>query len=297
VQGSAQLPEQAGPATTLIVTVTDKKDAPLNALPATSFSITIKNVIQEIVDVKQPDTPISVAVVFDLSGSMGNGRDGKASKRTQSALAALTRFVQGSHPSNEYFLIGFNDKARSLRERFQDANATIADINTMGTLSFKNGAALYDALQLAINKVSQSGHSKQAIILLTDSVDNSSQTTFKETVRLLEQTTTLVYSVFLLPDYYSDISGGSSLDAETQSILKEFASLSGGKYFQAKGNQELNILMERIAIELRSQYLVSVRLANNLEKKCYESKLKLTSNNNPELKSSSTRTRKVICVK
>jgi Ca-activated chloride channel family protein len=287
---------QPSAARTVIVTVTDKNDAPVSALPATSFGITSKNLVQEIVDFKQADAPISVAIVFDLSGSMTNGRDGKPSKITQSALAALVRFVQSSNPSNEYFLIGFNDKVQLLHGRFQDGTAMIAELNSIGARSFRNGTALYDALQFAVNELSHSGFLKQTIILVTDSIDNSSKATFKDTIRSLEQTNALVYPILLLPEDYSDLSGGGPWAAETKAILKAFASLSGGKYIQAQRSQELNALVDRIAIELRSQYFVRVVLANNLEKKCYELKLKLISTNHPELKSSSLRTRKVLCV-
>src|SRR5256885_3487288 len=68
---------QPGLVGTVIVTVTDKKDAPVAALPVTSFGITNKNVVQGIVDSKQADVAVSVAIVFDFSGSMGNGRDNK----------------------------------------------------------------------------------------------------------------------------------------------------------------------------------------------------------------------------
>src|SRR5215813_3546673 len=186
-------PQQTHPLRTLVVTVTDKKGAPLNSLTASSFTIANKSVIEEIIASTQPDITVSVAIVFDLSGSMGNDRDNKASKRTQSALAALARFVQKSNPANEYFLIGFNDKIHLIRTKFQDATETIADINSMASLSFINGAALYDALQVAIKKLSPSNFSKQAIILVTDSYDDSSKGTFKDTVRLLEQANTLVY--------------------------------------------------------------------------------------------------------
>jgi Ca-activated chloride channel family protein len=296
-RGSAQgTLVQPGATRTVIVTVTGKKDAPVNALPVTSFGITSKNLIQEIVDLKQADAPISVAIVFDLSGSMG-GSDGKLSKRTQSVLAALTRFVQSSNPANEYFFIGFNDKVQLLRGRYQDANAMIAELNSIGARSFRNGTALYDALHFAVNELSHSGFLKQAIVLVTDSSgDNASHATFKDTIRLLEQTNALVYPILLLPEDYSDLYGRSTLDGETKAILTAFASVSGGEHFQAQRSQELNALIDRMAIELRSQYFVGVALANDLEKKCYELKLKLNSANHPELKSSSLRTRKILCV-
>jgi len=288
-------PQQTPQTTTLVVTVTDKKDGPVSSLAANEFVILNKTPIQQITASNQNDTPVSVAIVFDFSGSMGEGRDNKASKRTQRALASLVRFVQGSNPANEYFLIGFNTSVRSFRERFQDPHATIADLNAMADLHFLNGAALYDALQLALNKLSQRDLPKRAILLVTDSDDSASHATFKETIHSIELSNALVYPVFLLPDDYSDTSGGSALTNEARSILKEFASVSGGRYLQIQGSQEVNGLVDQIAAELRSQYFLNVTLVNNLHKKCYDVKLKLAPEK-PELKSLSMRSRKVICI-
>jgi VWFA-related protein len=276
----------------LVVSVTNKAGTPFEALPQSAFSITSRNVLQNIVDFSQPDAPISTAIIFDMSGSMGSIRDGKALKRTRTAVDALIRFVRLSHPSNDYFLIGFNNKAHALWDHVQDADATIADLNKIKSLSFRNGAALYDALRLSIDKVSQGAYPKRVIILVTDGDDNSSQATFKETARLIEQTNVLVYPLLLLPDIPGDIWEGSSLDAETQSILKEFAGRSGGMYFQAKRNPELKIVMERIATELRHQYLISIHLTNAPVNKCHEFKIKLS----PDFKSSSARVRKSLCL-
>jgi|GEM_PF-2350611 len=71
---------------------------------------------QEIVGFEQSDSPLSIAIIFDVSGSMGSGRDLRPSKRTQSALDALIRFVQVGHPTNEYLLIIFNDKPHLLHD-------------------------------------------------------------------------------------------------------------------------------------------------------------------------------------
>ena len=56
------------------VTVTDRRGAPVNGLPASSFSLTEDNTPRKIASFSQQDVPCSVAVIFDLSGSMASKR-------------------------------------------------------------------------------------------------------------------------------------------------------------------------------------------------------------------------------
>jgi hypothetical protein len=271
---------------TLVVTVTDKNNAPIISLNASSFSIPNKRVIENIVDSKQLDTAVSVALLFDLSASMV--RTNQAANRARNALAGFARLVQRSNAGNEYFLIGFNDKTRLLRDGAQDANTTIVDLNAIPHLSFRNGAAIFDAMQLAITRLSKSTFPKQVIIIVTDSIDDSSRATFNETIRLLKQTSALVYPIFLLPK-------GSSSPTEAESILQEYASVSGGKYGRAQETREFNDLIDQIVLELRSQYFVIVGISNKLENKCYDVKLNLLSDKS-ELKGLSIRSRKTLCI-
>jgi len=275
---------------TLIVTVTDKNNAPIDKLEAASFTITFKKISQEVVEVSQTDTPLSVGIVFDLSGSMGS-RQGRASKLMREALNALKSFVHLSHPANEYFVVGFSDKALVLSDSSQNAEATMSDLNAMSNRTFKGGSALYDGIHLAVNTLSLGKHAKRVILLVTNGQDNKSHATFKQTARLLEKTDILVYPVNIA----SDESAGSALALEGRSILEDFASLSGGRYVQPKYNLELSSLLSHVAAELRSQYLVRFRQAATVKNGCFEFKVKVTGTVVSQRKSLNSRVRKIVC--
>ncbi len=280
--------QQTDEAVTLVVTVTDKKGAPVKDLPQSAFSIADRKVPQEIVGFDNQDAPASVALIFDISGSMGS--NGKISKRVQSAVDALVRFVQLSHPWNEYFLMGFNSKPHLFRETAQDAEVAIAVLNHINTLPFKDNSALYDGLQLGVQKVLQGRYAKRAIIMVTDGQDNNSHSTFAETRRLLQQTDALVYSLSLPRDE------DSSLFEEGAGILQEFAEASGGRVFRTLNRSEVNTFIERLAIELRSQYLIRIRPTQPPNKKCNEFKVQLSSAAEADkFKSLSVRARKAYC--
>lgn len=281
---------QGPAATTLIITVTDQNGKPVNGLKADSFTVAYNKVNQEILELSQPDDPISMAILFDLSESLG-GRNGHASKPILQALDALKTFIKLSHPSNEYTLIGFNDKAVLLRDRFQNSDATIKDIESIRNLPFKGGSALYDAIELGIKVLAQGTNPKRAIVLITDGVDSASQSTFNQIIKILARTSTLIYPVYP----FSGESKGSSLDQEAQAILKEFAVQSGGRYVEANRSPDLTTFLEAIASEMRSQYVVRVRLTTATANNCSEVRVKVTSTVDAKLKSLKPRFRKIVC--
>ena len=272
---------------TLIVTVTDKNHAPIDKLDGAAFTVTTNKISQEVLDVSQPDSPLTVAIVFDLSSSMG--KQGRASKRTREALDAIKSFVALSNPANEYFVVGFNDKPHVLSAPFQSAEATVSHLNAMSSLAFKDGSAVYDAIHLAVKTVSVGKHSKRAILLVSDGQDNESQATFKQTALLLQKTDVLIYPINIA----ADESAGSAMAEEGKSILEDFASLSGGKYVQPRQNNlELRALLNQVAVELRGQYLVRFRRAASLKNECDEFKVKVTS---VDRKTLNSRVRKKVC--
>lgn len=275
---------------TLMVIVTDKNNAPIDKLDAASFTVTANNISQEIVEVSQPDSPLSVAIVFDLSGSMGTSD--KPSKITLEAINAVKNFVDLSHSANEYFLVGFNDQAVVLSNQSKNAEATVSALNAVTNLKFKRGSALYDAIHLAVHTLSLGKHARRAILLVSDGLDNKSHATFKQTVLLLKQTDILVYPVFSLDDG----SAGSAIYFDARDIIEKLASISGGRYVRPKQNNlELRALLGQVAAELRSQYLVRFRLAASLKNKCEEFKVKVIVPVGSKSKTLNSRVKKIEC--
>lgn len=288
-QKNVSLSDQQKDLRTLVVTVTDKNHAPIDKLEAASFTVTAEKISQEVVEVSQTDSPLSVVIVFDLSASMGI-REGRASKLTRQALDAVKSLVELSNPANEYFVVGFNEKALALSNAFQNGEATISQLDRMSSLGFKSGSALFDAVHLAINTLTLGTNTRRAVLLVSDGSDTSSHATFKETARVLQKTDTMVYPIYIA----SDDSAGSATAEEGRSILEDFASLSGGRLVQPKKeNLELNTLLSQVAAELRGQYLVRIRQAATLKNKCHEFKVKVTEVS--RRKTLNSRVRKIIC--
>jgi Ca-activated chloride channel homolog len=194
------------------------------------------------------DSPVSVGVLFDVSGSMSGDK-------VRRARDALAHFIQTSHDRDEYFLIGFNSRAQLLMDKTRDGNAVLDKLTFVQT---KNNTALYDACYLGVERVQRGAHSKRALLLISDGQDNNSRYTFNELRRVLKESDVVLYSVGILGG--SDV--GSSLGMEGQSILDELAGVSGGKAFYPRSPAEMDDIFEQIALELRHQYSIGYRPNN-----------------------------------
>ena len=111
--GQQKPPEVDGPVIvntdliTFTVTVTDTYGRFVSGLNKNAFTVFDDKKPQEITFFSDDDSPVSVGVIFDVSGSMSGDK-------VRRARDALSKFVQTSHNSDEYFLIGFNSRAQLL---------------------------------------------------------------------------------------------------------------------------------------------------------------------------------------
>lgn len=233
---------------TLTVTVTDPYGRYVSGLNRNAFTILDQKQPQEITYFSDADAPVSVGVIFDVSGSMSGDK-------VKRAREALSKFIQTSHDSDEYFLVGFNSKAQLLLDKTRDGDAVLDKLTFIDT---KGQTALYDAVYLGVNKVQRSQHSKRALIVISDGQDNNSRFTFDNVRRLLKESDVTVYGVGIL----SGSDAGSSLGMEGQGVLDEMCGVSGGKAFFPRTATEMDDIFEQIALELRHQYSIGYKPKN-----------------------------------
>ena len=143
---------------TFTVTVTDTYGRYVSGLGKSAFTVLDEKKPQDITFFSDDDAPVSVGVLFDVSGSMS----GDKIKRSRDALA---KFIQTSHNMDEYFLIAFNSRAQLLLDRTRDGNAVLDKLTFVQT---KNNTALYDACYLGVEKVQRGTHPKRALLLISD---------------------------------------------------------------------------------------------------------------------------------
>jgi Ca-activated chloride channel family protein len=226
----------------LTLTVQDLYGRYVSGLTKKAFTVIDNNQEQEITFFSDSDAPVSLGVIFDVSGSMSGEKIGKARK-------ALEKFIATSHPSDEYFLIAFNNRAQLLLDRTRDGDAVLRKLTLVQP---KQNTALYDAVYLGVDKVTRGAHQKRALLIISDGQDNASRYNFGEVRRLMKESDVVTYAVGILGGNDSS----SQLGMQGQAFLDELTSVSGGKSFYPQTDVEMDEIFERIALELRHQYTV-----------------------------------------
>ena len=232
---------------TITVAVTDTYGRLVTGLDRQHFEVFEDKVKQAIEFFNDADAPVSIGIIFDVSGSM-------KSKITR-ARDALKAFIKTSHDDDDFFLVGFNQRANLLAE-FSDGDALLSKLSLVDP---KGQTALYDAAYLGIEKVKQGRHDKRAILLISDGQDNSSRYTYGELRKVLKEANVQIYCIGIVE---AGGGAGGSLDIQGQSILEEIANVTGGKAFFPRSPAELEDQITRIALELRHQYSIGYSPTN-----------------------------------
>lgn len=247
--GGTPLPEDpSGPVkiktdlVTLTLTVTDPYSRYVSGLQKSAFTVIDNGDQQDITFFSDSDAPVSVGILFDVSGSM-------SSEKIRKARNALSRFIATSHPSDEYFLIAFNNRPQVLMDRTRDGESILGKLTLVQS---KNNTALYDAVYLGVERVTRGAHNKRALLIISDGQDNNSRYNFGEVRRLLKESDVVAYAVGVV----GSGERSSQLGMQGQAFLDEICGVTGGKAFYPETDVELDEIFERIALELRHQYSI-----------------------------------------
>jgi Ca-activated chloride channel homolog len=211
------------------VTVSDKNRRFVTGLTKNDFEVYDDNIKQEIALFSTQDSPLTLGIVYDVSGSMNP-------LSTQS-FRALKGLFEYSHTDDEYFVVSFNDRAKLIQD-FTSVPENI--LNKAVFIKPKGSTALFDAVYLALEKVKEGRHEKKALLIISDGEENGSRYSFGELRKALRETDAQLYAIGL--------GTGGSLPHITQT--------SGGLTFFPMEYGEVGDIYTRIALMLRNQYVV-----------------------------------------
>jgi VWFA-related protein len=219
------------------VTVTDQWDRPVMDLPAEAFRLYEDDVEQEIVSIFREEGPVSIGFIFDASSSM--------KKRMDRSMAAIDRFLESAREGDEFFLIRFSDRPSLVQAFTRDPDAILSALSFVQPDGW---TALLDAVYLGVARMNTAKNPRRALFVLTDGSDNSSRYTEREIVSLVRESDVRVYAIGLF---------------ERPRFLEKIAMESGGKAYLAKNLKDLPETVDRLASELRNQYVLGYYPTND----------------------------------
>ena len=151
------------------VTVTDPLNRLVTGLERQDFFVYENNALQKLKTFSSEDAPVSIGIIFDLSGSMTD--------KINRARNSILEFLHTANPQDEFFVIGFNDRP----ELITDFTNNIDNIEAR-LLTVKPGhrTALLDAIYFGLNKMKQAKNERKALLVVSDGGDNRSRYTESE---------------------------------------------------------------------------------------------------------------------
>jgi tight adherence protein C len=188
----------------------------------------------ELVQLRNPMTPVSVALAVDISDNM-------ADDKLAAARAATKDFMGQLRPRDQAVVVVFNDDiglAQPLTSDRQVLGRAIDNLQAQGS------TRIYDALAQSVSQLHLAPAGSKAVVLLTDGTDNDSAWTMNDSTAQAVRDGIPIYAIGLGPDADS-------------AALQSLTNNTGGRYYQAPQAADLQQVFRLISQQLTTQYEVS----------------------------------------
>jgi Ca-activated chloride channel homolog len=224
--------------------VTDPLGRLVTGLEQENFRVFEDGVEQEIVRFSSEDVPVSIGVIFDMSGSMAD----KIDKSRQAAV----QFFRTANPHDEFFLVNFNDRAQLI----SPFTASVDDLQDRLMYTGAHGlTALFDGVYLGLSQMRGAHNTKKALLILSDGGDNHSRYSETEVRKFVREADVQIYAIGLFdPD-----GGPTPEEREGPGLLGDMTMMTGGRTFVVKNVNQLPDIATKISMELRNQYVLGYR--------------------------------------
>jgi Ca-activated chloride channel family protein len=225
------------------VTVTDPLNRLVTGLDKENFFLYENNGLEKIKTFSCEDAPVSIGVIFDLSGSMAN--------KIIRARDSISQFMKTANPQDEFFVVGFNDRP----ELIEDFTSSVDDIDArLATVQPGKRTALLDAIYFGLFKMKQAQYQRKAILIVSDGGDNRSRYTENEVRSVVRESDVQIYSIGVF-----DAMAPTEEERQGPMLLNDISSETGGRMFQVDDVADMADIATKISAELRNQYVLGYR--------------------------------------
>ncbi len=222
----------------LDVSVKDSHGGYVTDLPKDAFQVWVDGKQQPISQFDRVDAPVTIGLIVDNSGSMRY-------KRKEVVMSGLA-FAKESNPRDEFFVVNFNNTVvpgLPASVPFTDSLELLHKAMYMGQSTGQT--ALYDAIAYGLKYLERGHHDKRTLIVVSDGGDNVSELKQNDILNLIQESRATVYTLGILDPQDSDLQ---------PAILKKFAHISGGEYFQPEKLDDVPKVLDKISQDIRNRY-------------------------------------------
>jgi Ca-activated chloride channel homolog len=210
--------------------VTDRDDRPILNLHKEDFRLFEDSTEQKIESFSIDQTPVSLGIVFDASGSMRNKID--------KSFSAVEQFLRTSLPGDEFFLVQFADVPKLLVPLTRDPDEIAGNL---GLIRPQGWTAMLDAICLAVNQMRHAKNPRKALLILSDGGDNNSRYSDGEVINLLREADVQLFAIGLFDNAH---------------FLRKAAAETGGAVVAVHNLNDLSGAVDKLSTQVRSQYVL-----------------------------------------
>ncbi|HTB97831.1 MAG TPA: VWA domain-containing protein [Terracidiphilus sp.] len=222
------------------ITVTDPMNRLVTGLEKEDFQVYENNGEQKISSFVSEDAPVSIGIIFDLSGSM--------TSKLIRARDSILQFIKTANPEDEFFVIGFNDRP----ELIEDFTSSTEDIEArLATVRSGHRTALLDAIYYGVEKMKEAKHQRKALLVVSDGGDNRSRYTEGEVRSQVRESDVEIYSIGIFDPY-----AATPEERTGPALLNDLSEETGGRLYRVDDIAEMGDIAEKISTELRNQYVI-----------------------------------------
>ena len=225
----------------LPVVVTDKQGRYISDLPSAQFAVYDNGRRVPIELFTNEDTPVTVGLIIDASGSM-------RAKLGEVVAASLT-FARSSNPQDELFAIRFNDDVQDVvpDRPFLMAGDLGALESAVTSVRADGLTALYDGVMAGLDHLAKGSRARRVLVVISDGGDNASDATLDRVLARARDSNAAIYTIGIYDDDDTDKNPG---------VLKSLARATGGERYLPRSPGDLLRACDRIARDIRGGYTI-----------------------------------------
>ncbi len=243
----------------LPVTVTQKKSL-VAGLQRGDFAIFEDGVQQEVTFFTDEKTnpPVYVGVLMDTSDSTkGKMKFSKEAARNFIYTVLKLRKDKAAFMTFDHeikLIQDFTDKTDKLDKAVEGVSKTGSQ------------TALYDAVWEFSDQKLRSAPGRRVIVLITDGEDTFSRAELRDAIDIAQRTETTIFAISTKAGFLGSVPGvdAGTVKDKGDKFLTQLAEDTGGEAFFTGDMLELERAFTKISQELRSQYIITYRPANQV---------------------------------
>ncbi|HEY0428826.1 MAG TPA: VWA domain-containing protein [Pyrinomonadaceae bacterium] len=241
----------------LPITVTQKKSL-ISGMTKNDFIVLEDGVQQEVTFFTDEKTnpPVYVGVLMDTSEST-KGKMGFSKEAAKNFIYTVTRLRKDKAAFMTF------DNEITLWQDFTD-KLDLLDRAVDKVKKTGSQTALYDAVWQFSDEKLRSAPGRRVIVIITDGDDTFSRADLRDAIDIAQRTETTIFAISTKEGFLGSVPGvdAGTVKDKGDKFLTQLCEETGGEAFFTGDMLELEKAFKKISEELRSQYIITYRPAN-----------------------------------